>query len=43
MRPRLLEAIDQGDKKAAKESLEKVVKEQPDFQLATLDLDKLMK
>jgi TolB-like protein len=38
-----LEAIDMGDKKAAKDSLEKVVKEQPDFQLASLDLDKLMK
>src|SRR5262249_25814551 len=40
---RALDAIDLGDKKAAKESLEKVVKEQPDFQLASLDLDKLMK
>ena len=38
-----LEAIDSGDKKTAKESLEKVVKDQPDFQLAQLDLDKLMK
>jgi curli biogenesis system outer membrane secretion channel CsgG len=38
-----LDAIDSGDKKAAKESLEKVVKDQPDFQLAQLDLDKLMK
>jgi len=38
-----LEAIDSGDKKAAKDSLEKVVKDQPDFQLAQLDLDKLMK
>ncbi len=38
-----LDAIDLGDKKTAKESLEKVVKDQPDFQLASLDLDRLMK
>jgi TolB-like protein len=40
---RALDAIDLGDKKAGKESLEKVVKEQPDFELASLDLDRLMK
>jgi hypothetical protein len=38
-----LAAIDKGDKKAAKQSLQKVVKEQPDFELASLDLDQLMK
>ena len=38
-----LEAIDTGDKKTAKLRLEKVVKDQPDFQLAQLDVDKLMK
>lgn len=38
-----LEAIDSGDKKTAKARLEKVVKDQPDFQLAQLDVDKLMK
>jgi len=38
-----LDAMDAGDKPKAKEALEKVVKEQPDFQLASLDLDKMMK
>lgn len=37
-----LEAIDAGDKKAAKLRLDKVVKDHPDFQLAQLDVDKLM-
>ncbi len=38
-----LDALDTGDKKTAKLRLEKVVKDQPDFQLAQLDVDKLMK
>ena len=38
-----LDAIDKKDKKAAKEKLEAVVKAQPDFMLATLELDRLMK
>ena len=38
-----LDAIDAGDKKAAKLRLDKIVKDQPDFQLAQLDVDKLMK
>jgi TolB-like protein len=37
-----LHAIDHGDKKAAREELAQVVKEQPDFKLASLDLDKLI-
>ena len=40
---RALEAYDAGDKQKAKDSLSKVLKDQPDFQLATLDLDKMMK
>jgi TolB-like protein len=38
-----LAQLDAGDKAAAKESLKKVVKEAPEFQLASLDLDRLMK
>lgn len=38
-----LDAIDKKDKKAAKEKLEAVVKAQPDFLLASLELDRLMK
>ncbi len=38
-----LDALDRKDKKAAKEKLEAVVKAQPDFMLATLELDRLMK
>jgi len=38
-----LSAADSGDKAKAKEALTKVVKEQPDFALASLDLDRLMK
>jgi TolB-like protein len=38
-----LEAMDAGDTKTAKVRLTKVVKDQPDFQLAQLDVDKLMK
>jgi TolB-like protein len=34
--------VDAGDKEKAKEALAAVVKEQPDFQLAAVDLDKLM-
>jgi TolB-like protein len=37
-----LHAIDRGDKKAAREELAQVVKEQPDFKLASLDMDKLI-
>ena len=40
---RALDAIDNGDKGKAKESLAKVLKDQPDFQLASFDLDKLMR
>ena len=38
-----LDALDAGKKAEAKSELEAVVKEQPDFRLASLDLDKLMK
>jgi hypothetical protein len=38
-----LAQIDSGDKDRAKETLAKVIKEQPDFALASLDLDRLMK
>ncbi|MBL8953738.1 MAG: hypothetical protein JNK82_23385 [Myxococcaceae bacterium] len=38
-----LDAIDKKDKKVAKEKLEAVVKAQPDFMLASLELDRLMK
>lgn len=38
-----LDALDAGDKKTAKQRLDQVVKDQPDFQLAQLDVDKLMK
>jgi TolB-like protein len=38
-----LDAIDKKDKKGAKEKLEAVVKAQPDFLLASLELDRLMK
>lgn len=38
-----LSAADSGDKAKAKEAFTKVVKEQPDFALASLDLDRLMK
>jgi TolB-like protein len=37
-----LEAIDRGDKKTAKLELQEVVKEQPDFKLAKLDMDRLI-
>jgi TolB-like protein len=37
-----LEAIDHGDKQTANKELREVVKEQPDFRLATLDIDRLM-
>jgi Tfp pilus assembly protein PilF len=37
-----LAALDRGDKTTAKKSLTKVVKDQPDFKLAALDLDKMM-
>jgi TolB-like protein len=38
-----LDAIDKKDKKAAKDKLQQVVKAQPDFMLASLELDRLMK
>jgi TolB-like protein len=38
-----LAALDSGDKAKAKDRLAKVIKEQPDFTLASLDLDRLMK
>lgn len=38
-----LAAADRGDKKKAKETLTQVLQEQPDFTLAGLDLDRLMK
>lgn len=38
-----LASADRGDKKKAKETLTKVLQEQPDFTLAGLDLDRLMK
>lgn len=37
-----LDALDQGDKKRAKAELEQVVKEQPDFKLAALDMERLL-
>jgi TolB-like protein len=37
-----LVAMDKGDKATAKTTLQAVVKEQPDFKLASLDLDKMM-
>ena len=37
-----LDAMDKGNKAAAKEALQTVVKEQPDFRLAAADLDRLM-
>jgi TolB-like protein len=37
-----LDAIDHKDKAQAKQQLQQVVKEQPDFALASLDLDRLM-
>lgn len=37
-----LDAKDRGDKATAKQELQAVVKEQPDFRLASLDLDRLM-
>lgn len=40
---RALDAIDRGDKKEAKKQLKKVLKEQPDFELASLDLASLAK
>ncbi|MCG8425303.1 MAG: hypothetical protein MJE77_46075 [Proteobacteria bacterium] len=36
-----LDAMDKGDKKAAKSELEAIVKDQPDFELASLDLASL--
>ena len=38
-----LAMLDSGDKAKAKDALGKVLKEQPDFALASLDLDRLMK
>jgi TolB-like protein len=38
-----LAVLDAGDRKKAKEALTQVLKEQPDFALASLDLDRLMK
>ena len=38
-----LSQLDAGDKAGAKESLKQVVKEEPEFELASLDLDRLMK
>jgi hypothetical protein len=38
-----LAMLDSGDKDKAKDALGKVIKEQPDFALASLDLDRLMK
>jgi len=38
-----LAALDSGDKAKAKDKLAKVIKDQPDFELASLDLDRLMK
>jgi len=38
-----LSQLDRGDKDKAKATLTKVIKEQPDFTLASLDLDRLMK
>jgi TolB-like protein len=40
---RALAAIDSGDKKAAEAGLKKVVTEAPEFELAQLDLDRMMK
>jgi TolB-like protein len=37
-----LHAIDKGDKEGARKELQAVVKEQPDFRLATLDMDRLI-
>ena len=39
---RALDALDHGDKSTARTELSAVVKEQPDFKLASLDLDRLM-
>lgn len=39
---RALHAMDKGDKVKAKAELQQVVKEQPDFKLALLDMDKLV-
>jgi len=39
---RALDAKDRGDKATAKKELAEVVKEQPDFRLARLDIDKLI-
>jgi TolB-like protein len=38
-----LAQLDAGDKKGAEEGLKKIVEEQPEFELAQLDLDKMMK
>ena len=38
-----LAMLDSGDKGKAKDALSRVIKEQPDFALASLDLDRLMK
>ena len=38
-----LDAMDHGHKDAAKAELAAVTQEQPDFQLASLDLDRLMR
>jgi TolB-like protein len=39
---RALHKLDAGDKEGAKKELQAVVQEQPDFRLATLDMDKLI-
>jgi predicted Zn-dependent protease len=38
-----LDALDKKDKAGAKKQLQQLVKEQPDFVLASLDLEALMK
>lgn len=40
---RALDAMDRGDKKSARTELEAVIKEQPDFEIASLDLASLAK
>lgn len=40
---RALDAMDRGDKAGARTELQQVLKEQPDFQLANIDLDRLMR
>jgi TolB-like protein len=40
---RALDAIDRKDKQTARQELQQVVKEQPDFQLAAIDIERLIK